>query len=529
MVGFVVFGVGAVQIQLHHITAGHRAGVGHGHVHLNIAVGVHLAHGEVGPLEGGVGQAVAEGILYSGGVVIVTRVALVQGLVEVAGLVVLVAHVDAFVVEHGGLHVAAVIDHHHVAHVLHGGGGEQVVGEGVHQMAGGVYAAAQYVRNGTAGVAACAGGPQHRRDVGVILHPAQLKGVVGVDHQNHVVEVVVQVLDHAQLYAIRFQVVLVLILFNVGPVAHVAAQVTALAAGAGDEEDGDGAFGFLFGLVGNGGDGSLVDGPVLSATVHDGAAAAGVGAVVVGVELPQGLVHLKTLLQQSGAHVAGDGAHAGAGAAGQQIHRGGREQAQLGAGGHGQTLAVLGVVVEQYKAFRTGFAGEFLLCGLQGFRVSDVAGVVGGIHAVHSAAAGEIRLAENVAQHQIIHRGGDDGKRDRERQQDGQQRREDRGERLRAQFFLLVLCHENPPYKYLLCSRAGQKARLLALLLSPENRPRAREKVGENARRNRRGRLFGPNYNKREHPWQWVFPKLQLFFVYCTFGRLKAGLSGRPG
>ena len=210
--------------------------------------------------------------------------------------------------------------------------------------------------------------------------------------------------------------------------------------------------------------------------------------MVVGVELPQGLVHLKALLQQSGAHVAGDGAHAGAGATGQQIHRGGGEQAQLGTGGHGQALAVLGVVVEQYKAFRTGFAGEFLLRGLQGFGVGDVAGVVGGIHAVHSAAAGEIRLAEDVAQHQIIHRGGDDGKRDRERQQDGQQRREDRGERLRTQFFLLVLCHENPPYKYLLCSRAGQKARLLALLLSPENRPRAREK----GRRKRKEKPPGP-------------------------------------
>ena len=420
MIGPVVLSVGGVEIDLYHVPAGYVAGVGDGDLNLDITVGVHVAHGEVGPLEGSVGQAVAEGILHHLAIVVVSGVALVQHLVKIAGLVVLVAHVDALVIEHAGLHVLAVVHQHHVAHVLHGGRGEGVVGEGVHQVAGGIHIAAEHIGDGAAGVAAGAGSPQDGGDVLVVLDPAQLKGVVGVDHDDDVVEVIVQVLDNTQLHGVWLQVVLVLVLLDVGPVAHVAAQVTALAAGAGDEEHGSGAHCLILGLLGNGGDGGLVDGPVLGAAVHNGAAAAGVGAGVVAVELPQGLVDREALLGEGGAHVAGDGAHARAGAAGQQVHGRGGKQAQLGSRRHGQALAVFRVVVEEHEALGAGLAGIGLLGGLELVGVGDVPGIVLRIHPLRGSAGLNLGLTEDVPKHQIKRGCGHHSEHHREYQQHGQ-------------------------------------------------------------------------------------------------------------
>ena len=255
VVGLVVIRVGCVEIDLHHVPASGRAGILHGNAEFNIAVSVHLAHLKVRPLKGGIGDAVAEGVLHRGGIVVVPGIALVQSLVEVAGLIVFIAHVDAFVVEHGGLHVLPAVDQHHVPHVLHGGGGEGVIGEGVHQMAGGVHRPAEHIGDGTAGVAAGAGGPQHRADTGVVGHPAQLEGVIGVDHQDYVVKGVIEVLDDLQLHRVGLQIVLLLVPGHIGPLAHIAAQIPALAAGAGQEEHGDGALRLALGAVGDGGDG----------------------------------------------------------------------------------------------------------------------------------------------------------------------------------------------------------------------------------------------------------------------------------
>ncbi len=204
--------------------------------------------------------------------------------------------------------------------------------------------------------------------------------------------------------------------------------------------------GRALGGIGDGGDGGLLDGPVLRAAVHDGAAAPGIAPVVVAVELPQRLVDGKALLGEGGAHIAGDGGHAGAGAAGQQIHRGGGEQAQLGARRHGQALAIFRPVVEEHKALRARLAGVGLLGGLKLFGVGDVPGVVGRVNAMIRPAAAEIRFAEDVPEHQVEPGGGHHGQHDGKRQKNGQQGRDNGGKRLRAQLFLVAFffCHREP-------------------------------------------------------------------------------------
>ena len=438
VVGLVVIRVGRIEVNLHHIPASDRAGVLHGYAEFNIAVGVHLSHLKVRPRKGGIGDAVAKGVLHRGGVVVLPGIALAQSLVEVAGLIVLIAHVDSLVIEHGGLHVLPAVDQHHIPHILHSGGGERIVSEGVHQMAGGVDIAAEHIGDGTAGITPGAGGPQHRADVGVVGHPAQLEGVVGVDHQDHIVEGIVEVLNDLQFHGVRLQVMLILVLGHIGPLAHVAAQVPALAAGAGQEKHGDGALRLALGAVGDGGNGCLLDGPVLRAAVHDGAAAPGVCPMVVAVKLPQRLVDGKALLGKGGAHIAGDGGHAGAGAAGQQIHRGGGEQAQLGTRRHRQPPAALRPIVEEHKALRPRPAGVGLLGGLELFGVGDIPGVVVGIDIMARAALAEISLAEDVPENQVKPGGGHHGQHDGKRQKNCQQGRNDGGKRLRAQLFLVA-------------------------------------------------------------------------------------------
>ena len=313
-------------------------------------------------------------------------------------------------------------------------------------MAGGVHRPAEHIGDGTAGVASGTGGPQHRCDVGIVRHPAQLEGVIGVDHQDYVVKGVIEVLDDLQLHRVGLQVMLLLVPGHFGPLAHVAAQIPALAAGSGQEKHGDSALRLALGGIGDGGDGGLLDGPVLRAAVHDGAAAPGIAPVVVAVELPQCLVDRKALLGEGGAHIAGDGGHAGAGAAGQQIHRGGGEQAQLGARRHGQALAIFRPVVEEHKALRARLAGVGLLGGLKLFGVGDVPGVVGRVNAMIRPAAAEIRFAEDVPEHQVKPGGGHHGQHNGKRQKNGQQGRDNSGKRLRAQLFLVAFffCHREP-------------------------------------------------------------------------------------
>ena len=92
----VIVGVGGLHVDLHRLGAVHRAGVGHIHRE-GEAVAV-VGHGQGAVTEGGVAQAVAEGISHGGGVIIVAHIGVAQDVVLVAGLVVAVADVDALLV-----------------------------------------------------------------------------------------------------------------------------------------------------------------------------------------------------------------------------------------------------------------------------------------------------------------------------------------------------------------------------------------------------------------------------------------------
>ena len=131
-------GVGRIVVDLDHILAGHIAGVGDGHVKGNGAVALGDGTRLLG--EGGVAQAVAEGILY--GRVIVDEALRSSGLIE------LVTHIDALYVVYksGGstlnLKLADVIIGK-VAEVVPGGGLGQVIDIGVHHLGGGIHPAGE--------------------------------------------------------------------------------------------------------------------------------------------------------------------------------------------------------------------------------------------------------------------------------------------------------------------------------------------------------------------------------------------------
>ena len=92
--GFAGF-VGCGEVELHNVLTGNGTGVGHGHVHSEVGllgqgVGVHLQLAHL-PIEGGVAQAIAEGIIHR-------LVVPILAVGIAAGLIILVAQVDAFLV-----------------------------------------------------------------------------------------------------------------------------------------------------------------------------------------------------------------------------------------------------------------------------------------------------------------------------------------------------------------------------------------------------------------------------------------------
>ena len=170
-------GVGGGVVDLDHVLAGDAAGVGHLHGHGDGAVGVGVVLNLLG--KGGVAQAVAEGILDGG--LVGLLIALAGLVVDPAGLVEAVAHVDAL----GVLHVVALqVAVCKVACVPVGGGGGDVIGVGVCEAAGGVYHAGQGLAHGVHARAAGAADPQGGVDA-LILQEAQFHGVGGVDEHHH--------------------------------------------------------------------------------------------------------------------------------------------------------------------------------------------------------------------------------------------------------------------------------------------------------------------------------------------------------
>ncbi len=178
-------------------------------------------------------------------------------------------------------------------------------------MPGRIHRSAQHIRNRTARVAACSRSPENRSNIRIVRHPSQLKSIIGIDRKNHIVKIVIEVLNHPKLHRIRLQIMLFFVLLHVGPVSHITSEVTPLAAGPGNEKTG------------------IVP------------AAAGIFAVIVTVKLPKRFIHEKSLLREGGAHIARNLAHTGTRTAGQQIIRRCGKQTQCRAAFERKALSVL--------------------------------------------------------------------------------------------------------------------------------------------------------------------------------------------
>ena len=392
-------GVGRVVVDLYHVLAGHAAGIGDGDVQRNSAV--RLGHGVDFLGKGGVAQAIAEGI--DNGLVVVKAL----HAVGIGSLVELVAHVDAFHIidkaRGGGDLGAASPVGGNVGQVVHVGiesvaevvgprCGGQICQEGVHGLAGGVDFTGQNLAQGRETGLACTGGPDEGVDVGVVLGPAQLHGVGGVDDHDDLSKFFGDALHHGGFAVGQFQIMLGGIqIIGIGAHAQAAGteaaalhegvgqrgvqtggQVGALAAGAGDDDER--GIREAFGLLKYAGglvlvDGGFGNGPVLTPHAHGGA-----GGTVLGVELLQFGVDREARVHQAlhNADVVVSIRHgAGTGAAVHRVGRGPAEYVQFGVGGDGQGA----VIFEQHHAFVGDLRAEF--DGLGAALLTDGAGAGG--------------------------------------------------------------------------------------------------------------------------------------------------------
>ena len=293
LVGLVIIGVGALCIHFHNVLAGNRTGVGHLD---RDGAGVAIPAGVVvGPIKGGVGQAVAEGVHHSVIVVVIACIALTQHLVLVTGLVIAVANIDALfvadVVVLGQVTILVIVGK--VAEVLRRRAVHGIHFIGIHGAAGRIDLAGEDLGQRAQAVVAHGRSRDDRVDAGIILHPAQIDRCTGVEQQHHIVKVVVQVLEDLQFHGIRLEVGLGLVLFHIGVVVHGARHIAAFARHTAEHKDRHRA---LHGIGQarlrlHDGQRALVDGEVLVITVRDRADTQTVIlAVAFGIEFPEVLV-----------------------------------------------------------------------------------------------------------------------------------------------------------------------------------------------------------------------------------------------
>ena len=354
-------GVGRIEVDAHDILAGHIAGVGDGDFHGQIAVlFLQLAH-LVG--EGGVAQAVAEGILDDLVIVKAFHADVVGGLVE------LVAHVDTvhIVDEGGGVGLGTTGVHAVNGHIQQIGVVDlgsvvppgclgHVIQEGVGSVAGGVDLAAEDLAQSVEAHVAGAGAPDCGLDLLIFFHEAHFDGVCAVVQNDDLVEVLAHQLDHVLFGLGQLQIVLTgfEIQIFVGVVvesnlAYVHGQViVTLACGTGQNNHshvGEG-LGVADQLLGIGGNRGLGQSPALLLDGHFGTFA-GVG----GVEGFQLFVQGEACVDQALLHgndVEQGVDAAGTGTAVQGIHGCPAEQVQVHSVGQGQCIFL---VLQQNEAF----------------------------------------------------------------------------------------------------------------------------------------------------------------------------------
>ena len=409
----VIFGVGSLGVDLHGVLARDVSGVGDGHLD-DDGLEVLPLDLKVGVGERGVGKAMAEGVHNLGGVVEVTGVALAEHGILIARLVVAVAHVDALEVAHvvvaRGL--AVRIEVLVVAVVLGGGAGERVGHEGIDGMAGGVDGAGEDARQRLGAVGAGGRHEENRLDGREVGDPVELERARGVDDQDDLVEVVIEVLQDLELGAVGLDVAPRLVLGIIRMVVHGAGHVAALACDTAPHEHGHGALGALEHALGvlELGERAFVDAEVLSLAEVDGAGTHGVDPTCTrGVEIHERRVDRESLgferahQQVLVARCAGELRHDGL-RGGEVLHVLGEER-EGGAGSEGHDGIV---VLEQHITL--GSDGEvermLRLADLLGGEVAlivvrvDVLGACGSLPA--------LLVAEHVVGHAADHAHGRD-------------------------------------------------------------------------------------------------------------------------
>ena len=311
----VVSSVGALHVDQHRFPGVPVRGVGHVHgevEHVAVLLHVQLAVGKIAVI-----QAIAEGEGHGLGVVVIAYVLVAQHHVLIAGFVVAVADVDAFLIDHivfvVGLGEGQALFRRvgvggHIG-VLHSGRGGVVVAVGIHQTAGGIDFAAEQIADGADAALAHFAHPQAGVDAKVLaahsgLDHIQLHRVGGVQQQHDLL----QGTGGFQLSQLAQDV-----LFLGADGEHVAVrvagahhgQVLAFAANTADDHDGGVAVlgnGIPF-RGGEGAQGRFVDSEffVLEDVVIQGTGGALLAVILARafpIEAPQGGVHGEAVLLQ---------------------------------------------------------------------------------------------------------------------------------------------------------------------------------------------------------------------------------------
>ena len=233
-------GVRSLDVEFHDVLTGDVARVGDGDGSRELRVRSERAFhldGEVAPLEGGVGQAVAERIddvsvipvVRAGvrGVAVFPFLAVEVGGLEdclrlvarqidvarrdlgIHGLIVLVAEVDALFILDGRTACAVFAAHEHrvlgvvvvvivlcaVAEVLHHGVDHEVARVDVHRSAGGVDLALEDLQAAAEAVVARLADVNDRIDFGVLFQLAELDDVTGVEEDDDLLKIIGNVID----------------------------------------------------------------------------------------------------------------------------------------------------------------------------------------------------------------------------------------------------------------------------------------------------------------------------------------------
>ena len=386
-VGLVVIGVGALEVQLNGFLAG-VGGTGVGDFQGDIESISRLGHIEIAVLEGGVAVAIAEGEGNSGGPVVVAGIAGAHNSVLVAGLVVTVIQVDAFLIHAvHTLHIRAIGQQVVICcvgvslgvEVVHGGVGHVVIQVGINQAAGRGNLASQQLGNTVDAGLAHVADPHSGIDAVILaadlrVQEIHLNGVGRVDQNDDLLEGAVvlqglQVLEQFLFFSGQGQVVTVALLaFDPGIIGAVFAtgQVSALAAGTGEHDDSSIAVVSKAGL----GAGQLAPGSFVHSVLGVGFQGIGDGSrgdaavvlhhIVRRIQIPQGAVDLDALIFQSLLEV---GSLAG-------VHGAVAEQADLCAACQGQGVVV---VLQQGCAFGFNLCAQLSLIGLALFIRGEIA------------------------------------------------------------------------------------------------------------------------------------------------------------